>query len=101
MYLDELAEELESMHDISVSVATLSRTLKQLGLSNKKLSCLAHERNQEDRSEFRRRMANDPPERLVFADESAVNVLTTYRMNGWSLKGHRARKKTKFVRGKR
>jgi hypothetical protein len=42
-----------------------------------------------------------PPEYLVCADEAAVNVLTTYRINGWSLAGLRARKRCCFVRGTR
>jgi len=32
-------------------------------------------------------IGNEVPERLVMADESAVNLLTTYRLNGWSYKG--------------
>ena len=40
-----------------------------------------------------------PLEYLVCADEAAVNVLTTYRINGWSLAGLRAWKWCCFVRG--
>jgi hypothetical protein len=35
------------------------------------------------------------------ADESAVNVLTTFRENGWAYKGVRAQKQTNFVCGQR
>ena len=38
---------------------------------------------------------------LICADEAAVNVLTTYRTNGWSLTGLWARKRCCFVRGTR
>jgi hypothetical protein len=46
-------------------------------------------------------IGDEPPDRIVCIDESAVNVLTTYRMNGWSYEGLRARKRSKFVRGTR
>lgn len=38
---------------------------------------------------------------LVFSDESAYDKRTLSRRYGWSLTGHRARKSTFFVRGKR
>jgi hypothetical protein len=40
-----------------------------------------------------------PADYPVTADESAVNLLTTYRFNGWAYKGTRARKACNFVRG--
>jgi hypothetical protein len=43
----------------------------------------------------------ESPESLVMADESAVNILTTYRLNGWAFTGMRAHKSCKFVRGTR
>jgi len=46
-------------------------------------------------------IGEEPPERIVTVDESAVNILTTYRLNGWAFKGTRARKSCKFVRGTR
>ena len=38
-------------------------------------------------------IGNKVPERLVMANESAVNLLMTYRLNGWSYKGTRAWKR--------
>ena len=101
MYLDELVDELATHFDIPVSISTLSHTLKRLGMSNKKLSKVASEWCEVSRLEFQFSLSGEPAERLVFADESLVNVLTTYQMNGWSMKGTRAQKSTKFVRGKR
>jgi transposase len=37
MYLDEIQEQLGDMHGIDVSLATVCRTLKRLGYSNKKV----------------------------------------------------------------
>jgi hypothetical protein len=41
----------------------------------------------------------EAPECIVCADESAVNILTTYWLNGWAYRGIRACKRCKFVRG--
>ena len=38
---------------------------------------------------------------LVFSDESAYDKRTLSRRYGWSLSGHRARKSTFFIRGRR
>jgi hypothetical protein len=46
-------------------------------------------------------IGNEPADRIVCADESAVNILTTYRRNGWAMRGLRARKHCRFVRGTR
>jgi transposase len=37
IYLDEIQEELYLQHDVDVSLATISRTMKRLGLSSKKV----------------------------------------------------------------
>jgi len=47
------------------------------------------------------RAGDEAPESLVFADESALNLLMTYRINGWAYRGQRAKKRANFVRGKR
>lgn len=101
LYLDEIQEQLAEQHNLEVSLWTISRTLKRLGMSSKKLSKAAAERCEEARHDFAIEMGDIPPEYLVTADEAAVNVLTTYRTNGWSLQGLRARKKCCFVRGTR
>lgn len=118
IYLDEIQEQLCDMHAINVSLATISRTLKRLGIGSKKvgisvvstssplnpaleLSKAAAERSEEARLAFRLQIGAESPERLVCADESAVNILTTYRQNGWAYRGMRARKKCKFIRGTR
>jgi hypothetical protein len=61
----------------------------------------AAERCEEARHQFWMEIGAKSPERIVTADESAVNILTTYRMNGWSYKGICARKTCRFRRGMR
>jgi hypothetical protein len=56
---------------------------------------------EEGRRAFAFEVGKYPPNYLVTADESAVDLLTTYRLNGWAYKGTRARKACNFVRGPR
>ncbi len=65
------------------------------------LSKPAAERCEEARRDFVFEVGKYPVNYLVTADESAVNILTTYRLNGWSYKGTWARKACNFVRGTR
>ncbi|KAJ6453022.1 hypothetical protein C8R47DRAFT_946912, partial [Mycena vitilis] len=84
IYLDEIQEQLFIQHDVDVSLATVSRTMKRLGLSSKKLSRAAAERCEHARWHFLMEIGDEPADRIVCADESAVNILTSYRRNGWS-----------------
>ncbi|KAJ7212603.1 hypothetical protein GGX14DRAFT_332640, partial [Mycena pura] len=84
IYLDEIQLQLIIMHDLHVSLPTLSRTLHRLGYTSKKLSRVAAERSAEKRQAFEHEIGRYPLDYLVFADEAAVNILTTYRSNGWS-----------------
>ncbi|KAJ7193524.1 hypothetical protein GGX14DRAFT_378942 [Mycena pura] len=110
LYLDEIQEQLLAVHGLELSLRTICHTLKQLGMTSKKaggffffeiLSKPAAERCEEARREFALEVGKYPPEYLVTADESAVNLLTTYHINGWSHKGTRSRKACNFVRGTR
>ena len=46
-------------------------------------------------------IGGEPLERLVTADEAAVNILTLYHENGWVPQGMRAQKHTRFTRSAR
>jgi Fe2+ or Zn2+ uptake regulation protein len=37
MYLDEIQEQLEEQHSVIISLATIYRTLHQLGITSKKV----------------------------------------------------------------
>jgi hypothetical protein len=65
------------------------------------LSKAAAERSEKARRQFHMEIGAQAPECIVCADESAVNILTTYQLNGWAYKGIHARKRCKFVRGTR
>lgn len=62
---------------------------------------MAAKRCEETRQKFAMEIGREPPEYIVTADEAAVNILTTYRFNGWAYIGVHARKSCNFVRGTR
>ncbi|THU88254.1 hypothetical protein K435DRAFT_613697, partial [Dendrothele bispora CBS 962.96] len=84
LYLDEIQLQLSVQYGVHVSLATVYRSLKRLGYSQKKLSKEASERLEHLTDQFIMKIGKYPPEYLVCADEAAVNVHTTYRTNGWS-----------------
>jgi hypothetical protein len=117
IFLDEIQDQLEDQHGVIVSIATIWRTLKRLGITSKNVCCVcihgeatlipfdiqlsraASERCEAARCEFTLQVGGEPVERFVCGDEAAVNVLMSYRENGWAQHGIRARKRTRFVRG--
>ncbi|KAJ7716067.1 hypothetical protein B0H16DRAFT_1213601, partial [Mycena metata] len=82
LYLDEIQDQLSILHGVEVSLCTISRTLKRLGMTSKKLSKPAAERCEASRRNYGFEVGQYPPEYLVTADEAAVNLFTTYRDNG-------------------
>lgn len=65
------------------------------------LSPRACEASVEKRVKYITEICTEPAERLVFVDESAVNMLTSNRKWGRAPKGHRAMKSAPFTRGER
>ena len=65
------------------------------------LSRAAQERCEEAHCQYTLEIGGEPPERLVTADEATVDVLTSYRENGWAPRGMRARKRARFTHGAR
>ncbi|KAF8580924.1 hypothetical protein K439DRAFT_1355624 [Ramaria rubella] len=84
IYLDGIQDELGWQYDISVSLATICRMLKRLGMTSKQLSKAALEHCVETRTAFQFLMADETPESLVFTDECSVNLKVVDRLMGWS-----------------
>jgi len=101
LYLDELALDLTETLGVTPALSTIHRTIKHLGFTTKKLSKVAQERCEVRRRDFLFKIGDETPDRLVFTDESAVNLLTAYRSKGRAQKGERAHKTTYFQRGDR
>ncbi|KAI0758512.1 hypothetical protein BC629DRAFT_1241143, partial [Irpex lacteus] len=70
-YLDELQDKLRCVRGVDVSLATLSRTLRDLALSRKKVNRAALERDERLRTLWELDMAQyTDPEMFVALDES-------------------------------
>ncbi|KAI0757492.1 hypothetical protein C8Q80DRAFT_1080251, partial [Daedaleopsis nitida] len=82
LFLDEIQTELEESRGIRVSLATISRTLRNLSLSLKKVSKAAVERNELLRATWLAEWGDLPAEYLVWVDESSVDDLTNQRRRG-------------------
>jgi transposase len=39
LFLDEIQDQLQCVHGLEISLSTISRTLKRLGMTSKKASC--------------------------------------------------------------
>ncbi|KAF8574217.1 hypothetical protein K439DRAFT_1237552, partial [Ramaria rubella] len=74
IYLDDIQDELGWRYNISMSLATICRTLKRLGMTSKQLSKAALECCAETRTVFQFLMADETPKSLVFTDECGVNL---------------------------
>lgn len=100
--LNEIRRQLKKRTGLSVSEPTMSRTMRRLGLTHKRKSVEASERArpdvQEKRSKFRLRAAVWDPRRLVFMDETGVNLAMTRRY-GWAPIGDRVVGDAPYHRG--
>jgi hypothetical protein len=117
IYIDEIANQLYTMHNVDVSLPTVYRAMREVGFEHKKVDLLmqihtpctdyqqlsktAVERCEVKRMEYIAAIAAEPAEYFVFVDECAVNQMNTYREYGWAARGKRARKNTRFIRGTR
>jgi transposase len=102
LYLDEVVTWLALTHNISISVSTLCRNLKEAGLTWKLLHKIAAERDEQCRNEWRESLrtnfAGDGSE-FVFVDEVSKNEKTWARQYGRAMMGQQAPLTDVFVRG--
>lgn len=101
LYLDELHAQLLANRDVDVSLATLSRSLRSLALSNKKISKTALERNELLRATWQAEYGDIPAEYFVWLDEASVDDRTNQRKNGWAGIGRACVRRDTFIRGQR
>jgi transposase len=101
LFLDELQDKLRTVRDIEVSIATISRTLSRLAITNKTIAKEAAERNEHLRATWEVSMAQYDPQQLVFIDEARVDDQTNVRKNGWAPLGQACVRRTSFLRGQK
>ncbi len=87
IFLDEMQKELEQVRGVRVSLATISRTLHNLALSNKKVSKAALEQNGLLCATWLAEWGDLLVECLVWIDESSVDGHTNQQRRGWAEAG--------------
>ncbi|KZV79322.1 hypothetical protein EXIGLDRAFT_596769, partial [Exidia glandulosa HHB12029] len=83
-YLDELRDAIQDRFRVKVSLATVWRTLKRLGLTLKRLSVFAAQQVEGQQRAFRYVIGREGLDMLVFADETSIDMRATYRLYGWA-----------------
>lgn len=101
LYLDELKDQLSLYRDLDVSLATLSRALRWLAITRKRISKAALERNELLRATWQAEYGDIPAEFCIWLDESSVDDRTNQRRNGWSAMGQACVRRELFIRGTR
>lgn len=101
LFLDEIQDQLEEVRGVHVSLATLSRTLRNMSLSNKSISKKAAERDDLLRATWVAEWGDLPVESFVWLDESSVDDLTNQRRRGWAPVGRACVRRDTFLRGQR
>jgi transposase len=90
---DDTLDQLRQRCGLDCSLTTIWRTLRRRGLTFKKKTQHADERDRPDvrqkRRSFRRRVKRVEPKGLVFVDETGVTTAMT-RAYGWAPRGERA-----------
>lgn len=99
LYLDELQSLLHDACGVQVSIATLSRSLARLCITNKTVSTSTAERDELLQSVWQADMAQYSTEQLVAIDESSVDDKTYTRGTGWSPIGRACIRCMTFLRG--
>jgi len=84
VYLDEVAIFLREEFGIECSVATVSRCLARLRISNKRVERVHPERECILRAVWRAKLCSYKASQIVVVDESASNERTQDRKRGWS-----------------
>lgn len=101
IFLDELQKDLAEHRGVDVTLSTLSRTLRRLAVSKKKVSSAAAERNEQLRAGWQFEYGDIPAEYFVWLDESSVDDLTNLRKHGWAAMGQACVSRDTFIRGQR
>ena len=101
LYLDELQEQLFSMRDKDVSLATISWTIQRLAMSHKHILKTALERNELLRATWQAEYGDIPAKYFVWLDKSSVDDKTNQRNQGWADLGRACVRRATFIRGQR
>jgi hypothetical protein len=99
LYLDELQIKLAEIHDVDVSIATLSRAVWHLAITHKKVSKAVAERNELLQAAWQAEYGDIPAEYFVWLDETSVDDHTNQHTNRWAINGHACVRRATFIQG--
>ena len=85
--LAEFVDLLDEEYDITVDKSTVSRTLKELKITHKRVERTNQAQDAVLRADFEARICEYEPEQVVYVDESAANEHTAHSRYGWSPRG--------------
>jgi len=89
-YQDELADFLLDVYDIEVNQSTISRALKRIDVTRKRLKVVAAQRNEELRSHWLYLLQDFEASQLVCVDESGSDERRSDRHYGYAERGVKA-----------
>ena len=90
-YQDEITEFLYEVFDITVDRSTISKALKRMDITRKKLTVSAAQRSEELRIQWLDDLQQFTAEQIVCVDESGSDERTGDRIMGYADKGIRAK----------
>lgn len=100
-YLDESADYLREVFGVDLTTDSISRALKRVKWSKKRMQQQAKEQNADLRDEYRHDISEYHSYQLVYVDESGCDKRTGIRRTGWSPPGITPVERSKFHRGQR
>ena len=86
-YLHELQQYLEDAHGVITSLPTISRHLKKMGITRKKVKGLAEQQTESVRLSFMAEMSVFEPSMLIWLDETGCDKRNAARQYGYCLRG--------------
>ena len=101
IYLHELADELQDVFGVTISVPTVCRTLKSMGCSRQVMRQIALQRSESLRAHFMSEVSVYDPAMLVWLDESGCDRRHAARKYGYSIRGIPVCDHRILIRGKR
>ena len=101
IYLHEMQDELVNMFGVSVSKATICRTLRYMGCTRQAMHHVAIQQSEVCRGRFMAEISMYDPSMLIWLDETGCDGRNTIRKYGYSPRGMPCSDRRLLVRGVR
>ena len=101
IYLHEIQDKLLAMFGVTVSAATICRTLKFMGCTRQVVQHIALQRRDDLRAKFMAEVSVYDPSMLIWVDESGCDRRNCVRKRAYGIRGMTPRDHRLLVRGTR